>query len=139
MKPFYFKGELPASKSILNRLLILQSFEPKLKILGDSDCDDVIEMKHALDELGAGHREPIDCGSAGTTFRFFALRASRVPGEHRLAITARLFSRPQEELVQILRQLGVQAHFEHRVLVIQSKGWDKPKAPLKIDRSKSSQ
>ena len=139
MKPFYFKGSLPASKSILNRLLILQSFEHKLKILGDSDCDDVQEMRHVLSELGSGHRHPIDCGAAGTTFRFFALRASRVPGEHHLTGSPRLMARPQEELISILRQLGVNAQFEGQVLVIHSRGWDKPKTPLKIDRSKSSQ
>ncbi|MCB0351832.1 MAG: 3-phosphoshikimate 1-carboxyvinyltransferase, partial [Bdellovibrionales bacterium] len=80
MNNFNFSGELPASKSIMNRALIAGSYNPNLKILGDSNCDDVRLMKNGLRSLVTG--QPIDCGHAGTVLRFLALRASRIPGRH---------------------------------------------------------
>lgn len=105
-----FIGHVPASKSILNRALILQSFGPDLKIYGVSDSDDVVKMKAGIKALK--DQAIIDCGEGGTVLRFLALRASREKGRHKLTGSARLINRPQEELVKILSQLGVTAKFE---------------------------
>jgi 3-phosphoshikimate 1-carboxyvinyltransferase len=105
-----FIGHVPASKSILNRALILQSFEPDLRIYGVSDSDDVVKMKAGIKALE--DQAMIDCGEGGTVLRFLALRASREKGRHKLTGSARLINRPQEELVKILSQLGVTAKFE---------------------------
>lgn len=134
---FHFRGRIPASKSILNRLLILRSFEYGLIIDGDSDADDVVKMKHALAQLDRG--EMADCGHAGTTLRFLALRASRLPGTHHLAGSLRLFQRPQTEIIRILEQLGCQADVGPQRLTIRGQGWNVPDQGLKIDRSISSQ
>jgi 3-phosphoshikimate 1-carboxyvinyltransferase len=72
---FRFEGEIPASKSMMNRALLVQSFFPELKIEGQSDCLDVRHMKAATTGFGSHHE--MDAGEAGTTFRFLALRASR--------------------------------------------------------------
>jgi 3-phosphoshikimate 1-carboxyvinyltransferase len=133
---FFFRGVVPASKSVLNRLRVIQSFEPGLRIEGDSPADDVAGMKSALAELLRG--KPAECGAAGTTFRFLALRASRLPGESRLRGTERLFSRPQGELLSLLRQLGCGAELGARELVVRGQGWRIPPV-LRIDRSVSSQ
>src|ERR1700722_19543828 len=95
-----FLGPIPASKSLLNRALIIRDYFPSLRLRGDSDCEDVRHMRTALQALAVG--QPIDCGDGGTVLRFLALRASRLPGEHRLTGSPRLFSRPQEELARIL-------------------------------------
>ena len=79
MKPFAFLGKLPASKSMLNRLLLVQSYFPDFQIRGTSLAADVVHMRAALSGLHDG--STIDCGSAGTVLRFMALRASRQPGE----------------------------------------------------------
>jgi 3-phosphoshikimate 1-carboxyvinyltransferase len=143
MKAFRFRGQLPASKSFLNRLLVIQSFSAgRLQIQGDSRCDDVTYMRKALTDVmnGRDALDGADCGAAGTTFRFLALRASRMPGRHLLKGSGKLLSRPQEPLIQILNQLGVRAELGSQGLLIDSKGWELPEGgSLLIDRSQSSQ
>lgn len=137
---FRFRGRIPASKSILNRLLILRSFESGLTIDGDSHSDDVVKMKSALASLlGKDDGETADCGSAGTTLRFLALRASRISGTHYLSGSRRLFERPQDELVHLIRQLGCEAELSSQRLTIRGSGWRIPEEGLVIDRSVSSQ
>lgn len=138
MRSFRFRGVLPASKSVLNRLLILQSFEPSLKINGDSSADDVMKMKAGLAQLLRG--KEVDCGAAGTTLRFLALRASRLPGRHVLTGSKRLFERPQNELLLVLEQLGCQTRLESQRLVIEGQDWRiTSEEPVEIDCSISSQ
>lgn len=132
-----FLGSVPASKSLMNRALIVQSYFPELQLLGDSDCDDVRHMRSGLKQLLLGER--VDCGEGGTTLRFLALRASRIPGEHRLTGSARLFARPQDELVKILSQLGVDAQLQSSELVIRSGGWKPQGDTLYVPSHRSSQ
>lgn len=132
-----FLGSIPASKSLMNRALIVQSYFPELSLIGDSDCDDVQHMRQGLTQLLSGQK--IDCGEGGTTLRFLALRASRIPGEHRLTGRPRLFARPQEELVKILSQLGVEARLSPTELVIRSDGWKPQGDTLYVPSHRSSQ
>lgn len=132
-----FIGHVPASKSILNRALILQSFEPDLRIYGVSDSDDVVKMKAGIKALE--DQAMIDCGEGGTVLRFLALRASREKGRHKLTGSARLINRPQEELVKILSQLGVTAKFEKNSLAIESDGWRLQGDTLHVPSHRSSQ
>ena len=135
-RPFSFSGPVPASKSILNRLLVLRSFAPALALNVDSDADDVSKMKAALASLRRG--EAADCGAAGTTLRFLALRASRMPGRHVLTGSPRLFARPQDEILRVLSQLGRPARLEGEQLQIEGGEWS-PKEGVRVDRSMSSQ
>jgi 3-phosphoshikimate 1-carboxyvinyltransferase len=136
---FYFSGEIPASKSILNRLLTIKSYSPSLAIQGTSNCEDVLSMKSALPKILAAEAEPADCGAAGTTLRFLALRASRIPGRHVLTGTPKLLSRPQQELCRLIGLLGSNCTSIREGLVIEGMGWSAPTHPLIIDRSQSSQ
>ena len=139
MKPFYFSGELASSKSILNRALVIQSFQPTIKIIGESQADDVVFMRQALAQLNLERRTPIECGDAGTVLRFMALRAARVPGVHEINGSKRLFSRPQTELISILNQLGVDAELRENSLRIRSSGWRLSGDGLHISTQRSSQ
>lgn len=137
MTGFEFRGTIPESKSILNRLLVIQSFAgAHFYVRGESRAEDVERMHSALHDLLHGH--PADCGAAGTTLRFLALRASRIPGKHVLKGTERLFSRPQEELLSIFAQLGAQCEIQRDQMVIESEGW-KSVPSIEINRSLSSQ
>lgn len=136
-QPLFYRGLIPASKSILNRLLVLQSFAPDLLIEGDSAAEDVVKMKSALASLSRG--EPADCGAAGTTLRFLALRASRRPGTHHLSGTLRLFERPQGEIKSVLAQLGSDVEVGPQRMTIRGEGWKIPSDGIRIDRSVSSQ
>lgn len=135
--PFFYRGRIPGSKSIFNRLLILKSFEPNLFVDSDSQADDVIKMKSALLQLLRG--DVADCGAAGTTLRFLALRASRIPGSHNLSGSLRLFARPQGEIDRILSQLGCEIQFGPQRMTIRGRGWNIPEAGIHIERSISSQ
>lgn len=137
MADFLFQGEIPGSKSVFNRALIVQSFFPAMSLQGFAGCDDVRFMREGLKQLNNHSR--IDCGEGGTTFRFMALRVSRQPGTHVLIGTPRLMARPQKGLLSLLQQLGVQTEIKSNELHLVSAGWKKPTGPLKVDTSESSQ
>ena len=137
MSEFHFVGQLPASKSLFNRALILQNYFKDLKITGHSTCDDVILLKKGLESLKSF--SPIDCGEAGTVLRFLALRASRMPGEHMFLGSQRLFARPQQDLVKILRQLGMDVELGKDLLKIKGQGWKIMGDSLHVHSEKSSQ
>ncbi len=137
MTPLAFVGKLSSSKSMLNRALLAQSYAPQLKIAGDSDCEDVVLMEAALQAFEKN--EIIQAGSAGTVLRFMALRASRQPGRFVIQGEKRLFQRPQQELIKILKQLGVSAELQESAIVIEGQGWKLQGDTLLVPAEKSSQ
>lgn len=137
MAKFSFRGEIPGSKSVFNRALIVKSYFPVLDVKGTSECDDVRYMREGLKEIR--QHSHIDCGEGGTTFRFLALRASRQPGIHTLKATERLMQRPQQGLISLLAQLGVNAKIKGSELYLVSEGWKRPQTAVKVDISESSQ
>lgn len=95
--------QLPASKSISNRALIIHALG-KGDCLPEnlSDCDDTRVMVKALTEGG----DTIDILAAGTAMRFLTAYFSITPGQRILTGTARMQQRPIQLLVDALRQLG---------------------------------
>jgi len=138
VREFYFRGTIPASKSLMNRALIVQSYDPRLKLSGDSSCDDVVHLRKSLARLESSARV-FDCGEGGTTLRFLAFRVSRKPGTYLLKGSARLLKRPQDEVQNILGQLGVEVRFEKSGLRILSRGWKNPARPVVTNARESSQ
>lgn len=130
-------GRLAASKSLLNRMLLARSYFPDLNIVGESDAEDVTRMRSALTALAEGRE--VDAGSAGTVLRFMALRASRQPGHHRIIGSRRLFERPQDELLKILRQLGAETRLDSNAIEIRTSGWKMQGDTLLVPSSRSSQ
>lgn len=137
MSEFCFVGTLPASKSIFNRALIVQSFKPDIQVNGYSTADDVKLMQAGIRSLQAGGT--IDCGDAGTVFRFLSLRAAKLPGQYLLTGSKRLLSRPHAELLKTLRQLGVDVELTPDGLKISSSGWRLQGDGLWISGRESSQ
>lgn len=139
---YSFRGRVPASKSILNRLLLIASHATggALRISGDSRCEDVRNMRAALEAL-ARPGDPVPCGEAGLVLRLIAATASRVPGKHLLKGSARLLQRPQKPLIEALASLEVSARPSESgdALVIETQGWKEPARPILLDRSISSQ
>jgi len=94
---------IPSSKSISNRLLILQALYPNLKIERLSTAEDTKVLQKAL----ANASESIDIGHAGTTMRF--LTAYYAVQENKSVIldgSRRMRQRPVKILVDVLQQLG---------------------------------
>lgn len=149
---FFYKGVIPASKSIMNRALICSSYSESLKLSGDSSCDDVVMMKAAIHKLQASllnkkvttplpTTSPIiyDCGAAGTALRFLTLRLSRIPGRHILKGTPRLMQRPQQDLLDVLTRVGVKFTTSSEHLTLDSEGWKNLAEPIQVHRGVSSQ
>ena len=96
--------QLPASKSISNRALIINALSKgthQLKNL--SDCDDTQVMVRALQ---AQPGETIDIMAAGTAMRFLTAYLSVTPGDRIITGTERMQQRPIKVLVDALRELG---------------------------------
>lgn len=95
--------QLPASKSISNRALIINALSKGTFPLNNlSDCDDTQVMIKALSE----EQKTIDIMAAGTAMRFLTAFLSVNPGERIITGTARMQQRPIQILVNALRELG---------------------------------
>jgi 3-phosphoshikimate 1-carboxyvinyltransferase len=103
--------EIGGSKSISNRALLLCSLAgvpPEHYLTGLSPARDTQIMQRLLADLGVGH---FDAEDAGTAFRFMAARLAIVPGTHVLTGSARMCERPIGALVEAIRQLGVAVEY----------------------------
>jgi len=100
---------LPASKSISNRMLIMQALCPvDFKIQNISTSDDT---KALIDALKNCNKELFDIGAAGTTMRFLAAYFSTLSGVRTLTGSERMKKRPIYELVNILNQFGAKIQY----------------------------
>lgn len=94
---------LPASKSISNRLLIMDALSGKKSIIENlAECDDTKVMQNAL----AGTDNAIDIHGAGTAMRFLTAYYACTKGTHTLTGSQRMQQRPIGLLVDVLRQVG---------------------------------
>lgn len=102
--------ELPLSKSILNRCLILSAIsKEKLNHLPANNHlpNDVIVMKRLLFENETSN---YDVEDAGTVFRFLTAYLSNIKGSHLLYGTPKLNSRPITPLIEALKSLGAEIY-----------------------------
>src|ERR1035437_6866069 len=95
--------DLPGSKSISNRALILNalSYSP-YDILNLSECDDT---RVTLDALESDNTT-FDIGAAGTAMRFLTAFLSKTVGEWVITGSERMKNRPVKLLVDALNDLG---------------------------------
>ena len=100
--------DLPASKSISNRALIINALAGGgVKLCNLSDCDDTSVMLHALRDLP----EVIDVKAAGTAMRFLTAYLSITEGTHVVTGSDRMKHRPIGVLVEALRYLGAEIDY----------------------------
>jgi 3-phosphoshikimate 1-carboxyvinyltransferase len=134
---FAFKGEIEASKSWMNRAQVIQYFNKVLKLNGNSSSDDVVKLNQAINFIGT--TTDFDLGQGGTTFRFFIFLISRLSGSFNLNVHDRLLQRPQEEITNVLKQIGVSAKQLDGQWKIKSEGWKKPSDSIAVSAELSSQ
>ena len=100
--------DLPASKSISNRSLIIYSLSGGNRLPRNlSDCDDTSVMIDALRNMP----QEINIKAAGTAMRFLTAYLSVMRGTHTLTGTERMKHRPIGILVDALRHLGAQIEY----------------------------
>ncbi|MDR1698204.1 MAG: 3-phosphoshikimate 1-carboxyvinyltransferase [Prevotellaceae bacterium] len=99
---------LPASKSISNRALILNALAySNREIKNLSDCDDTRVMVKALDS----DKAVFDIGAAGTAMRFLTAFLSKIGGEWTITGSERMKNRPIRLLVDALNSLGAKVSY----------------------------
>lgn len=134
------KGEitLPSSKSISNRILIINSLSySPYEIANLSDSDDTKVMEAVLN----ANTNHFDIGHAGTAMRFLTAFLSKIAGEWTITGSERMRQRPIGILVDALRKLGASIEYTEnegfpplRILGTSLKG-----GVLELDGSISSQ
>lgn len=101
---------LPSSKSISNRALIIHAMTGGTVPSNLSDCDDTEVIIKALQSMPT----TIDIKAAGTAMRFMTAFLSATDGEHTLTGTERMKNRPIGILVDALRYLGAEIQYEEK-------------------------
>ncbi|WP_114822209.1 3-phosphoshikimate 1-carboxyvinyltransferase [Chryseobacterium sp. KLBC 52] len=118
--------QISGSKSISNRLLILESLFSNIKIGNLSNSQDTQLLKKALSE----NTEVIDIHHAGTAMRFLTSYYSIQEGKTTILTgSGRMKERPIKNLVSALRDLGVEIEY------MENEGFP----PLKIKGRKITQ
>ena len=105
--------ELPISKSIANRWLMLQAIHgDELMPVSDSMPDDVRIMSEAIRLLGERREARIDLGNCGTAMRFLTAYCAQLEGKTTiLAGVERMRHRPIGQLVDALREIGADIEY----------------------------
>ena len=104
--------DLPGSKSISNRILIIKALSKlPFTISNISDSDDTRHLKEALDSYLT--LPVINVAHAGTDMRFLTAFLSIKEGEFELTGSERLQQRPVKDLVTVLQTLGANITYKN--------------------------
>jgi len=100
--------QIPASKSISNRMLIIRSLAHSQVILYNlSESDDTEVLSKSLDS----ETDVKDVGHAGTSMRFLTAYFATQPGEVIISGSQRMKQRPIGPLVDALKQVGASIEY----------------------------
>ncbi|MDR0762937.1 MAG: 3-phosphoshikimate 1-carboxyvinyltransferase [Bacteroidales bacterium] len=107
---------LPSSKSISNRLLVMQHIAgKKFHLKNVSASDDTVLMRELLEEIrdneGSDEEVELDVSNAGTVMRFLTALLSFTDGQWLLTGSERMKNRPVAPLVDALRSLGASIEY----------------------------
>lgn len=110
---------LPLSKSIVNRLLVINHLSGGLGIKGFvADSSDTIVMQQLLQEISVKRLNidsitEINVGNAGTVMRFLTALLAATPGNWIITGTERMQNRPVKPLTDALQSLGADLNFKN--------------------------
>jgi 3-phosphoshikimate 1-carboxyvinyltransferase len=140
-KKFDATINLPGSKSISNRLLILkEALGLDIRMSNLSEANDTQLLLKAIEKIKAG-KKLIDIGDAGTDMRFLTALLCITKGEWMLTGSERMKQRPVGELVNALRSIGAKIEFAEKkgFPPLKISGTDLKGGKIKIKGSISSQ
>ncbi len=131
--------DLPVSKSIVNRLMILQALSGEYPDAFGATAHDSVLMKKLLQTYR--QKNTVDVEDAGTVARFLTAFLASREGNWIIQGTPRMHRRPIAGLIDALQQMG--AHIEYRgrdgYLPIAIEGKELKGGDIWIDASVSSQ
>jgi len=109
--------QLTGSKSESNRALIIKAISNgKVTIENLSEADDTVLLTRALEVANSTSSEQkvIDIGPAGTAMRFMTSYLNLLPGKFTLTGTERMQQRPIGILVDALKDIGAEIHYQKK-------------------------
>lgn len=109
--------QLTGSKSESNRALIIQALSKgTVKVENLSEAADTVTLKAALEKAQdtSTDLKTIDIGPAGTAMRFLTSYLNLIKGNFVLTGTERMQQRPIGILVDALKDLGADIHYENK-------------------------
>ena len=132
--------QIPESKSLANRFLLLSSFKNKASLPSfNNECEDIEDLRESLLALKK-KKEDFKIRFGGTSFRFLLARLSREKGHFRIFASPKLLSRPHRALKEALSSLNVKTQWNEKSVEIESESWrPPPNHCLSIDGQTSSQ
>ena len=106
--------ELPYSKSIRARLLIINALNDKLLDIDEKDCRDIKILHAALKQIletKSGEVVTVDVQDSGTALRFLTAFCALRRGAFVITGTDRLCMRPIDPLVDALKHIGANINY----------------------------
>lgn len=161
--PLNFTVELPGSKSITNRALLIAGLcDRKVRLTNALFSDDSRHFMDCLDKLGfevgideaaktvtitgrkgriPNNQGNIDVGSAGTAARFLTALLAVSRGDYLVEASPQMAARPMKPLVEALQSLGAQFDFLNQPysLPFKVKGAGSPDGSVMLEANISSQ
>ncbi len=106
--------DLPGSKSISNRVLMIQALSGlSFTVSNISNSNDTKHLQDAFKHIKNGTSKTIDIGHAGTDMRFLTSFLSIKKGIWELTGSERMQQRPIGDLVSVLKQLGADISYKN--------------------------
>lgn len=150
---------VPGSKSLTNRALVCASLADGTSVLSNaSGSDDTALLVNGLNQLGILARRsgsgievggkggtlhapkfPIPSGNAGTTLRFLLSLGVLARGTTVIETSGRMADRPNDDILDALRDLGVSVRHEPRSTRFEVTGSALPGGEMTIRSDRSSQ
>ena len=134
--------ELPASKSLSNRWLVLNYLTGASFVLRNlSTADDTLLLQALLNQLRHGTSNHFHCRNAGSVARFLMAVLAVTPGEWILSGDDRLKHRPFSPLINALRNMGchIDCTEQEGCLPVRITGYMPQHKMTELDPSASSQ
>lgn len=135
--------DLPSSKSISNRVLIIRHLsEVKARITNLSKADDTVMLQSFLQKIQHSQKATFHCHNAGTTTRFLIALLSITEGLWTIQADKRMQQRPIKEEIDILNSLGacIQTYSNRKIFPLTIKGSVlKATKPININTNTTSQ
>ena len=134
--------ELPASKSLSNRWLVLNYLTGASFVLRNlSTADDTLLLQALLNQLRHGTSNHFHCRNAGSVARFLMAVLAVTPGEWMLSGDDRLKHRPFSPLINALRNMGchIDCTEQEGCLPVRITGYMPQHKMTELDPSASSQ
>jgi 3-phosphoshikimate 1-carboxyvinyltransferase len=140
------KVKLPSSKSVSNRLLLIQALsQDKFSIKNLSESDDTLLLKDLLMKIRSKRSDhsfiELDSANAGTVMRFLTAYLALIPGKWILTGSERMKQRPIGVLVEAMRSLGAEIEYLGKLGYppLMVKGKTLKGGEIKVDAGISSQ